>query len=640
MKLINCYIEGFGKLSHFSYNFKDGLNCIVGENGSGKTTLCAFIRAMLYGLGDNRRASLDDNDRKRYAPWQGGSFGGSLTVVHGGENYVIERRFGSKQSQDSCTLRRASDGRLLDINGTVGEMLLGVDRDSFTATLFIGEKSLETDGSGGNAGARISDMLGSAPRGIDAAQKLLRDRARQYEKRGGSGEIADTRVKIFACNEAIDEAKAAAASAEERSRELHDIDAALEHVRKEREMLQERRCSTVQDPSITRRQFLEDQIYEQSRRLDAIRDSFHGIMPTEEEIDQAERTLNLAEGRATQLKAPQSAKTTSARHKSGQTLPVIMLVISALMIAVGCAVGALLYPVAYGIAAAGGIPAIIGIIMLFSRGRAQHNEIGQRADAFTSIANTANAQAARELIGQYGEICDATVQRMRTAIRDYKYGCELLERLSTELATLRSGASTAVSSEVKGDKSIDYANGRIAELERRYALTEREYRESLDKAARLDELLANKAELERQLAGSDRSLRILRLTDELLSEASTALASKHIGTLRSSFSKYADCISTDAGSYVIDTELHVHRTVGSATHPSESFSRGYRELYALALRLALIDSVYSDSSMVVVLDDPFVSLDDKRCAAAKEMLKEIAKKRQLIYLTCSESRLP
>ena len=43
MKLIRCYIENFGKLQNFSYEFKDGLNVIKEENGFGKTTFATFI---------------------------------------------------------------------------------------------------------------------------------------------------------------------------------------------------------------------------------------------------------------------------------------------------------------------------------------------------------------------------------------------------------------------------------------------------------------------------------------------------------------------------------------------------------------------------------------------------------------------
>ena len=46
MKLIECYVNNFGVLSDFSFNFKNGLNVIKEENGFGKSTLAAFIKSM------------------------------------------------------------------------------------------------------------------------------------------------------------------------------------------------------------------------------------------------------------------------------------------------------------------------------------------------------------------------------------------------------------------------------------------------------------------------------------------------------------------------------------------------------------------------------------------------------------------
>jgi DNA repair exonuclease SbcCD ATPase subunit len=66
MRLIKCFIQGFGGLKEVEYSFSPGLNCFVGDNGSGKTTLAAFIRAMLYGIGDTRKQSLDENQRKKH----------------------------------------------------------------------------------------------------------------------------------------------------------------------------------------------------------------------------------------------------------------------------------------------------------------------------------------------------------------------------------------------------------------------------------------------------------------------------------------------------------------------------------------------------------------------------------------------
>ena len=61
MRLIKCYIENFGLLHTTEFNFNKGLNCCISENGTGKTTLTAFIEAMLYGIGEGRKQSLDEN---------------------------------------------------------------------------------------------------------------------------------------------------------------------------------------------------------------------------------------------------------------------------------------------------------------------------------------------------------------------------------------------------------------------------------------------------------------------------------------------------------------------------------------------------------------------------------------------------
>ena len=76
MRLLTCHIENFGKLSDFSYDFADGYNAFVLPNGAGKSTFAAFIRVMFYGFaGETKRTELE-KERKRYQPWQGGTYGG------------------------------------------------------------------------------------------------------------------------------------------------------------------------------------------------------------------------------------------------------------------------------------------------------------------------------------------------------------------------------------------------------------------------------------------------------------------------------------------------------------------------------------------------------------------------------------
>ena len=93
MKILNCYIENFGKLHDFSIDFVEKTNIICEGNGWGKSTLAAFIRAMFYGLEGERKRSIEENEPKRYKPWQGGIFGGRLTFETNGKEYTITRNF-------------------------------------------------------------------------------------------------------------------------------------------------------------------------------------------------------------------------------------------------------------------------------------------------------------------------------------------------------------------------------------------------------------------------------------------------------------------------------------------------------------------------------------------------------------------
>ena len=63
-------------------------------------------------------------------------------------------------------------------------------------------------------------------------------------------------------------------------------------------------------------------------------------------------------------------------------------------------------------------------------------------------------------------------------------------------------------------------------------------------------------------------------------------------------------------------------------------------MHALALHLALTDALYGEDAPPLILDDPFISFDDGRLSAGKKMLYALGCERQVIYLTCSSSRMP
>ena len=70
-------------------------------------------------------------------------------------------------------------------------------------------------------------------------------------------------------------------------------------------------------------------------------------------------------------------------------------------------------------------------------------------------------------------------------------------------------------------------------------------------------------------------------------------------------------------------------------------SAGYRDLAGICLRAALADAMYPPGRgerPPLILDDPFVSLDDEKLAGALRFMRELSEDYQILYFTCSRSR--
>lgn len=65
---------------------------------------------MFYGLEGDRKRNIEENERKRYKPWQGGVFGGQLVFEMQGKKYLISRVFKDKEANDEFELRDCVNG--------------------------------------------------------------------------------------------------------------------------------------------------------------------------------------------------------------------------------------------------------------------------------------------------------------------------------------------------------------------------------------------------------------------------------------------------------------------------------------------------------------------------------------------------
>lgn len=65
-------------------------------------------------------------------------------------------------------------------------------------------------------------------------------------------------------------------------------------------------------------------------------------------------------------------------------------------------------------------------------------------------------------------------------------------------------------------------------------------------------------------------------------------------------------------------------------------SEGTKDTVSLAFRLAIVDHLFPHGGGVIVLDDPLTDMDEDRVQQACELIKDAAKRHQVIFLTCRE----
>ena len=149
---------------------------------------------------------------------------------------------------------------------------------------------------------------------------------------------------------------------------------------------------------------------------------------------------------------------------------------------------------------------------------------------------------------------------------------------------------------------------------------------------RMSRLQNEQEEDERKCALADQTL-------ALLSQAKDNLANSYVGRVERGFESYANTLMGDQlGDVMVDRDLHLYIDEKGAAREVGSFSAGTVDCIMLCMRLSLVDALFGDEKPFLILDDPFVNLDDEHTKRALEMLDKIAQDHQVVYLVCNTSR--
>ena len=244
MRIVALHVENFGALCDYTETFDGGLNLRLRPNGWGKSTLAVFIKAMLYGLPATTKRSLIENERKRYTPWNGGAFGGSLDVEVGGEVYRIERFFGAKEAEDRLCVLSLRTGSLADTDwaSNPGEGLFGVDAAAYERSTYLSQRpdDMTKDGTVSihTKLNRLVDATDDLANYDFAMERLEKKRRALHHLTGGGGEIADAQARLSEIERDIERCYAQRAVLQATKERIAKLKADIDGARGEAETIQ------------------------------------------------------------------------------------------------------------------------------------------------------------------------------------------------------------------------------------------------------------------------------------------------------------------------------------------------------------------------------------------------------------------
>lgn len=618
----------FGRLDGAAMALESGLNLISAPNESGKSTWCAFMRAMLYGVPSTERARTGYlPDKTKYAPWSGAPMQGEMRIESRGREITLRR--GTKNPampmREFSAVYTGTNTKVVGLNGTnAGDELLGVSREVFRRSAFIGQGDVAVTGSA-ELEKRIVAVVTSGEEGTSytEADDRLRawQRKRRWNKRGAipelENEMAGDRARLARLESSVRERADAEKELERACAESARLRHGLAGSRADDSTALLQRLDAVRQRASECEQLRFGAAGETERRETAFGNGvFGGKSPDEAAIlaaDDAEEAEQLGEAAST-ARSP---------------LPTAIFAVLCLAAA---AAGAFLSTYGY-IAAA--VLAVLTVIFAarYSKGKKQ-------------AAYCASSRA--EILRRYGVADESGIYAAADAhaedLRALESAREAENAAVDALASARSEVSEVELHIVSGGEDSARTLRLLRELE---SAREREDRlkartAELSGAASAvgDPLAIGSALLEREerLGVLTEQYAAIELACATLREADEEMQSRFSPELARKAAEYMGRM-TD-GRYA---ELFISRDFSAmaklagdvSAREAAYMSAGAYELMYLAVRLAVCElALPQDDPCPIVLDDALVNLDDVRREKAMELLREISRERQVIIFSC------
>lgn len=592
MIITKLHIENFGKLHDFGMNFTDGINQIYKENGWGKSSLSIFIKALLYGMPAKARGDYFNYERSRFYPWQGGLYGGFLQIKTANIEYKITRFFGKTPEGDSLEiLDLTNNQKLQNLNKEIGEILFGVGRESFEVTAFFPQlKFISSANSQITASLTGADKFQNDLANFNQAIKIIDAKISSLKKEKPKKEDIENLHRYIDENKTLIEIES---KKNLNCREkLNDFDR-----QKLTYQIDYERCKSEfseKQMLFDKKLKIEEKLRDNSNKLNEYLVEKNQIL---EKIQQEDKKVN----------ENKNAKTTNILSIVIPLVFVILIAVFSSLTIVG------ILNVIIGICLSL-IMLVLGFLSEFLILRRKRNN--KRYDNKNSEGLLVNKL--KEIDNQI-KISEEINNQLKEDYKFYnKYTApnrEKLEEIENILNNNKIDIITIKNQIENIDKEIDDLLDKNEKMVNDYNLIKENFHKIDDK------------------------IKILTLTKDFMLQARENVSKRFIVPINQSLKNLLTTFDITDRNYIIDTEWNVKEETNFGTKEFQYSSQGLQDIISFCQRINLIDEIYKKEKPVIILDDTFVNLDDKKLKIAKEIIKEIAKTYQIIYICCNEKNL-
>ena len=610
----------FGCLENQTLELHEGLNVITAPNESGKSTWCAFIRAMLYGVDSSQREKGGVKpDKVKYAPWSGSPMAGEMEIEHNGRAITLSRstKTAAAPFREFSAVYSGTGQKVPGLTGKdAGEALTGLPRAVFESSVFVRQSGMAVQ-NGPELEKRINAIISSGEtEGASYTDADARLRAwLRKRKHNNSGAIPAAEAELDALCRTLE-------ATGEDARLAGELDGRIERARQQMEHLEQQ----AQTRSAQRGELALQSLSDCRQRVENAR-----LACARAEADEAALRSELENSVFQGQSADDVEKTLlpeleeySRRDRSRISRWIVFALLFAGLAACLCAgsldLGWLYVP-------GGALLAAAIVCAFFWRYRDNHYAgWGKMLQGKYGTADPARLAALPGLYRRKWEALELARRTLESA-RAEKLSAE--EQLARTERSLVSPARTT-------DPELDSARAELEMLRRRRA----QVQGRLDATGDPMVVKSEQYDLRQRLVQLRGQYQALELAIATLRDANDEMQQRFSPRLGQRAGEIMQALT--GGKYerlAFDRSLaaEAKRSGDTVSHELAFLSAGTADQLYLALRLAICElALPEDCSCPLILDDALVNFDSERMGYALELLREIAKTRQVILFSCHD----